>query len=448
MANTLTLGSLNVRLLSMKTYRKSIVETVETRLKAIANFDYTHNLPLFVWGFPGIGKSMIPVAVCRETWLDAKDAKGKPLFETKMLNKLRPWDYSGWNFFTDEQKAEFAKNPNGWVLMDVRLSQVDPVEIKGAPFYDTKNMKAGFIRFSSILPDPDFEYPTILLLDELPLAPDMVQSAAYQLINDRKVGDYRLPDKTVIMAAGNPSTCPGVNFEMSLALENRFDHIALDIDYNGFIKYIAQGEHQYDETMVAFLQFSAQGDKDALYKIEGQHGKGNFPTFRSWEKALRKVKYGVRESDAVSDSVGQSCASKFDVFKEFTKDIPDVDTLVDKAIYYKEVERQLVASQKVGNSIMQKDSLDKMAPARAWDIFNYFVYMKNPADKSDSREELTILFLVNIKDEVGILDKIDKGMQLAIKKGEWKITKAKNGDDIADVYTMIFDKWASLADID
>lgn len=445
---TLTMGSLNVRLLGMKDYRKSISDVMNTRLKALEANDFGYNLPTFVWGFPGIGKSQIIVSICKDTWVDAKDAKGKPLFDRAMLNKLRPWDASGWNWFKPEQVEEFRKNPNGWVLMDVRLSQVDPVEIKGAPFYDTKNMKAGFIRFSSILPAPDFDFPVILLLDELPLAPDMVQSAAYQLINDRKVGDYRLPEKCVILAAGNPPSCPGVNFEMSLALENRFDHIALDVDYQGFVKYIAQGEHGYDETMVAFLQFSKETDKDTLYKIDGQHGKGNFPTFRSWEKALKKVKYGIRESNAIADSVGAGCAAKFDVFKEFTKDIPDVDTLVDKAMYYGEVERQLVASQKVGNAILQPESLSKLKPERAWDIFSYFTNMKNPKDKSDNREELTILFLVNIKDNLEAMDKVDKGMQVAIKKGEWKITKAKNGDDIADIYTMIFDKWASLVEID
>jgi hypothetical protein len=445
---TLGMGSLNVRQLSMKAYRKAITDIMVTKLKAVEAGDYKYNLPTFVWGMPGIGKSMIIVSICRDTWVNAKDAKGEPLFDLKMLNRLRPWDASGWNWYNRTEIAEFEKNPNGYVLMDVRLSQVDPVEIKGAPFYDIKNLKAGFIRFSSILPAPDFNFPCFLLLDELPLAPDMVQSAAYQLINDRKVGDYRLPDKTVVIAAGNPSSCPGVNFEMGLALENRFDHIALDIDYDGFAKYVSGGNMGFDETMVAFLQYSKEADKDALYHIEGQHGKGNFPTFRSWEKALTKVKYGYKEFDAIADSVGQACASKFDVFKELTKDIPDVKTLVDKKMYFPEVAMQLVASQKVGNTLLNKDLLAKIDGPRAWEVFNYFVGMKNPADKSDNREELTILFLVNIKDDLEALEKIDVGMQKAIKKGEYKITKGKNGDDIGDIFTMIFDKWASLTDME
>ena len=443
MANKMSIRSLN-----MKQYKATITQLMTSRLKAVDAGDYDYNMPTFIWGMPGIGKSMIIVSICRDTWVNAVDAKGKPLFDEKMLNRLRPWDASGWNWYNDTEIKEFEKNPNGYVLMDVRLSQVDPVEIKGAPFYDTKNMKAGFIRFSSILPAPDFKWPCYLLLDEFPLAPDMVQSAGYQLINDRKVGDYRLPERCVVMAAGNPPDCPGTHFEMSLALENRFDHIGLDIDFDGFVKYASQGKHGYDETMVAFLQFSKEQDKSALYHIEGQLGKGNFPTFRSWEKALRKVKYGQKEYDAIADSVGQAGAAKFETFKELTKDIPDVKTLVDKKMYFEEVALQLVASQKVGNSLLNKDSLAKLSDDRSFEHFQYFVNMRNPKDKTDNREELTILFLVNVKDDMDALDKIDKGFQKVLKAGKVKVEKNAEGDDIVDIYGLIFSKWRSLADID
>lgn len=439
---------MNVRSLNMKQYRDTIVQKMVSRLKAMESGNFTFNTPLFIWGMPGIGKSMIISSICRETWTNAVDVKGKPLFDPAMLNRLRPWDASGWNWYNKTEIAEFEKNPNGYVLMDVRLSQVDPVEIKGAPFYDVANQKASFIRFSSILPSPDFKWPTYLLLDELPLAPDMVQSAGYQLINDRKVGDYRLPDRCVVIAAGNPPECPGTHFEMSLALENRFDHISLDIDYDGFVKYISQGGHGYDETMVAFLQFSKEQDKDTLYHIEGQLGKGNFPTFRSWEKALQKVKYGEKEYDAVADSVGQSCAAKFETFKELTKDIPDVNTLVDKKLYYEEVALQLVASQKVGNTLLNKNLLDKLTPERSFEIFQYFINMKNPADKTDNREELTILFLVNVKSDMDALDKIDQGFQKALKSGAIKMEKNEKDDNIENIYSLIFSKWQSLEDIE
>jgi hypothetical protein len=442
--------AMTIRSLNMKAYRNHLLDLMTGRCKAVEAGDLEHNIPTFVWGPPGIGKSMILASICKDSWMKATTDDGKgnkvAMYSEKMLMKHRPWDASNWSFYTAAETKEFDKHSEGYILMDVRLSQVDPVEIKGAPFYDTVNMKAGFIRFNSILPDPKSTHPIFLLLDEFPLASDMVQSAGYQLINDRKVGDYRLPDRCIVIAAGNRPEDGGVHFEMSIALENRFDHIALDIDYDGFVKYMANG-HGYDETLIAFLQFNKEQDKNVLYKLD--QGKGNFPTFRSWEKSARKIKYGGREADAISDSVGQACAAKFETFKEFTKDIPDVDVILKKGMYFDRVELQLVANQKVGNELINKEKLVKTSPDKAFDIFQYFVNMKNPKDVNDKREELTILFLVNIKDELEILDKIDKGFQKALKSGAVKMEKnPETGENIVDIYGMIFFKWHTLSDLD
>ena len=435
--------SMSVRSLDMKHYRQAIKNLMESRLKAVDAGDYSFNIPTFCWGPPGIGKSKIIEAICRESW-ESLDAKGVPVVNPVVLNKLRPWDAANWSFYSEEDVKTVSKIKDGYILMDVRLSQVDPVEIKGAPFYDIKNMKAGFIRFNSILPDPKCPYPVFLLLDEFPLAPDLVQSAGYQLINDRKVGDYRLPDRCVVLAAGNRPEDGGVHFEMSMALENRFDHISLDIDYRGFIKYM--GKKGYDETLVAFLQYSHEADKPVLYKLD--QGKGNFPTFRSWEKAALKIKYGYREDDAIADSVGQAGAAKFTTFKELTKDIPEPKVLVKKRIYFEETALQLVASQKVGNQLLMKETLDKMSDEEAFDYFSYFVDMKNPKDKSDNREELTVLFLVNIRDDMDILEKIDKGFKKAIKAGKIKIELTEAKEKIDNIFTMIFETWGTLREIE
>ena len=442
------MGHMNVRNLNMKQYREEILQRMNVRLKALAAGDFETNLPLFIWGWPGVGKSMIISSVAKESWTHAKDDKGKSLYSEALLNEKRPWDGSMWNTYDEKVMTEWEKNLQGFIVMDVRLSQVNPVEIKGAPFYDVANMKAGFIRFASILPDPKCKWPVFLLLDEFPLAPDMVQSAGYQLINERKVGDYRLPEKCVVFAAGNPPECPGAHFEMSLPLENRFDHINLDIDYEGFVKYMSLGKHKYDPTVVAFLQYSKEQDKQCLYNVEKQMGKGNFPTFRSWEKGARKILYGYPEYNALADSVGQAVASKYEVFRELTKDIPAPDVLVNKHMYYAEIQLQLVASQKVGNLVLQKDTMDKMTDERAFQVFQYFVDMRKPGDKTDNREELTILFLVNVRDEMEVLDKIDKGFQKALKGGKVKVEKNEAGEEIRDIYGLIFHKWASLKDID
>jgi len=443
----MTVNKMNVRTLSMRQYREEIEKRLQMRLLAVAAKDYAKtNLPLFVWGMPGIAKSQIALSVAEDSWRKAKNKQDKPMFDKDYLSELRPWDYSNWHSYKEADAKTLHKFEDGVVLMDVRLSQVDPVEIKGAPYYDLPNQKAGFVRFSSILPDPDFQHPVILMLDEFPLAPDMVQSAGYQLVNERKVGDYRLPEKCITLAAGNPPECPGTHFEMGLAMENRFDHIVLDVDFDGFIKYMRRPDHKYDPTVLAFLQFSRQQDKDTLYAVERMMGKGNFPTFRSWEKAAIKIKYGYNEYNAIADSVGQVVATKFETFKELTKDIPDPDTLVSKKIYYEQVEMQLVASQKVGNLILQEESLSKLSDEKSFDAFRYFIDMKNPKDATDNREELTVLFLVNLRDvDFTILEKLNKGFEKALKKGTIKVEKNQAGEDIKDIYGFITHKWSTLA---
>jgi len=50
----------------------------------------------------------------------------------------------------------------------------------------------------------------------------MTQAGCYQLILDRKLGEYVLPDGWVVIAAGNPASERGVHFAMPRPLRNRF----------------------------------------------------------------------------------------------------------------------------------------------------------------------------------------------------------------------------------
>ena len=388
---------MNVRKINVKQYQRLITQLMEARLAAVKAKDFDFNIPTFIWGPPGIGKSQIISDIC----------------------KAREWE-----------------------VFDLRLSQTDPSEIKGMPYIDPISGKADFLRFESILPSNESNTPTILLLDEFPQASDMVQSAAYQLINDRKVGNYILPDNAIVIAAGNREDDGGVYFEMPGALKNRFDHIELDIDFDGFVKYM--GSKTYDETLVAYLQYNRKADTQKLYDYKPE--LNNFPTFRSWEKVAKKVAYGQDFSSAISDSVGQHISVDFEVFKELTKDIPDAEKLVAKSTYYEEVEKQLVACQKVGNSLLKEEIRKKLTDTEKWNYFNYFVDMRNPSDNSDKREELTILMLTNMKEDFDTLEEVNEGFVKELAAGNVKLSK--DDKEVDNVYTLIFKKWNILNEID
>ena len=70
----------------------------------------------------------------------------------------------------------------------------------------------------------------ILFLDEMNSAAPAVQAAAYQLILNRKVGQYTLPDNVLIVAAGNREADKGVTYRMPAPLANRFVHLEMSVD--------------------------------------------------------------------------------------------------------------------------------------------------------------------------------------------------------------------------
>ncbi len=137
--------------------------------------------PLFLWGPPGIGKSELVESITREL---------------------------------------------GGLMIDLRLGQMEPTDIRGIPFY---NKDLGKMDWAPPVELPDEElasqYPIVVLfLDELNSAPASVQSAAYQLILNRRIGKFRLPNNVVMVAAGNRESDKGVTYRMPTPLANRFIH--------------------------------------------------------------------------------------------------------------------------------------------------------------------------------------------------------------------------------
>ena len=136
--------------------------------------------PIFIWGPPGIGKSEI----------------------------------------VHQIGSEYKKS----LVIDIRLSLWEPTDIKGIPYFDS-NQNTMVWAPPAELPDAATakKYDTIILfMDEMNSAPPAVQAAAYQLILNRRVGTYHLPENVVIVAAGNREADKGVVYRMPAPLSNRF----------------------------------------------------------------------------------------------------------------------------------------------------------------------------------------------------------------------------------
>ena len=213
---------------------------------------YEAKLPLFIWGAPGIGKSTA-----------VKDAAKKIAAS------------SGTKF----SETEIENGKFGFV--DVRLSQLDSSDLRGIPVIRDDTTKWAL---PSFLPRNSIG-SGILFLDELNLAPPLVQNAAYQLILDRKLGDYRLPDGWLIICAGNRLEDSRSIFEMSAPLANRMAHTELKIpSIEEWTEWALT--NGIDSRIVAFLNMNIS----MLYAYDSKTKEKTFPTPRSWAFCSKLIK--------------------------------------------------------------------------------------------------------------------------------------------------------------
>lgn len=165
-------------------------------------------------------------------------------------------------------------------VVDLRLLLLEPSDLRGLPYVNTKDECHWAI--APFLPkDPDSK--GILFLDELPAASQQLMKAAFQLVLDREIGEYRLPDGWLVIGAGNRiSDRGGVNV-MPTPLKNRFEHLEL----NENTIFDSWKEYAYssgiNDAVLAFLQFRSK----ALYAFSTDHNA--FPTPRTWKMVSDKL---------------------------------------------------------------------------------------------------------------------------------------------------------------
>jgi MoxR-like ATPase len=195
-------------------------------------------------------------------------------------------------------------------LVDLRLSQLAPTDLRGLPVADGQ--------VSRWLP-PDF-LPVggrgILFLDELNMAPPAVQGIAQQLILDRRVGNYTVPDGWFVWAAGNRKEDRAAVFDMPAPLANRFLHYQVEPHFESFRSWA--GGHGIEEQVLAFLAFRPA----LLHKPDARNTA--WPSCRSWELASELHGLGM----PVEPAVGDGAAAEFDAFRKIYQNLPDLERIL------------------------------------------------------------------------------------------------------------------------
>jgi hypothetical protein len=251
------------------------VTSVQARKSILTAFKVKR--PIFLWGPPGIGKSELVEGITADL---------------------------------------------GGIMYDLRLGQMEPTDIRGIPFYNKEN---GKMDWAAPIDLPDAEtaaqYPVVVLfLDEMNSAPASVQSAAYQLILNRRIGKYVLPDNVVIVAAGNRESDKGVTFRMPTPLANRFLHQEMKVDFASWQEWAVQNNEHKD--VVGYLSFAKQD----LYDFDAKSSSRAFATPRSWHFVSQLLEDESLDDDTamnlIAGTVGEGLAVKFMAHRKIAGRMP------------------------------------------------------------------------------------------------------------------------------
>jgi hypothetical protein len=242
-------------------------------------------------------------------------------------------------------------------MIDIRLSQMEPSDLRGIPFRVEDRVEWAI---PAILPDAHRHGPTgILFLDEITSAPPAVSAAAYQLILDRRLGEYQVPDHWAIFAAGNRQGDRGVTYSMPAPLANRFSHFEVDTHLDDWVAWAYQSG--IDERLIAFLRFRPE----LLFDFDPAHNPVAFPSPRSWEFAHRGLKKFEDHPELLQGTlqacVGPAAGIELTAFVNSLDQMPDLDAIVngDPVPVPREIDLQYaVAAALVGKAIRSKDSGD------------------------------------------------------------------------------------------
>ena len=201
--------------------------------------------PVFIWGAPGIGKSSIV-----------------------------------------EQFAEQVGLP----CVTLLGSQLAPEDIAGVPKIDGHT---SIFCPPRLIARPE---PYCLFLDELNACTAEVQKAFYSLINDRRVGEYVMPEGSVVIGAGNRAHDSAIVRQMSSALINRMVHVHLTVSHRDWLAWAHQNAiHPW---VIEYIQ----NRPDHLWSEPGKTEE-TFSTPRSWHML----------SDCLKNIAGEPRAEQLEV---------------------------------------------------------------------------------------------------------------------------------------
>lgn len=208
-------------------------------------------------------------------------------------------------------------------LIDIRLAQKDPAELGGVyfPNRETQTLELfppGWVKQAC-------SEPCLVFLDEFNAAVTKLhQAAAYQIVLERRIGEFQFHPETVVLAAGNREEDNAIVTPLSSALCNRFAHFEMRSDVATWLKWAAaNGIH---ENIMAFIQ--TYGEE----VLSATSDENSFPTPRSWAMASRVMTRVDRDDvkRAIAACVGYAMADRFCKYLEIYRKVDAAGIIAGK----------------------------------------------------------------------------------------------------------------------
>lgn len=348
-----------------------------SRLRLAIKHSIARKRPLFIWGQPGIGKSDIVADVAK--------SQGRP-------------------------------------LIDIRLPLMEPTDIRGIPYlaevkvYDKHGT---LVRDEHNIPITDKEFrwstpsdlPTdemsnaLVFFDEMSAAPPSVQAATYQIILNRRIGNYVMPKNAVIVAAGNRVKDKGVAYNMPMPLANRFTHLTLEVDADDWKEWATLNRVHKD--VVGYISFQP-GDLNQFNPSADGYA---FATPRSWYFASELLQEEGHDGklvdtslpsdvlgDMVKGTVGEGVGTKFMTYRNQAANLPHAkDVLSGKVTKLNTKQIDVMYALVTALCYELRDSAEKGERAKA-------AGERKPMDEFQKQVDIFLRFIMdNFEDELAVM---------------------------------------------
>lgn len=210
-------------------------------------------------------------------------------------------------------------------VVDVRLLLFNPIDLRGIPTANADKTLAVWLKPQIFQMNESDDYVNILFLDEISAAPQSVQAAAYQITLDRIIGEHKLPDNCIVIAAGNRLNDKSVAYKMPRALANRLLHIEVESNFEAWKKWAV--EHGINEKVTGFLSFR----NDFLNNSNSNTDDLAFTTPRSWEMVsniLNNVSDNLKAVEPlISGIVGTGVMVEFRTWCNVYSELPNIEDI-------------------------------------------------------------------------------------------------------------------------